>query len=319
MFILGAGHFHPDTVIDNQFLESLDIGTTNEWILERVGIHTRRTCLPLDYIRSTRNQDVRAAHDLAKTAVTDLGVKAAQMALQRANLSASDIVLCIAGVSVPQMNIPSHACLIAKELGISAPSFDLNSACSSFLAQLHFLYNLKIEGPILIIQSETYTLATNYNERETAVLWGDGASACVLSHTHSGKAQIVETTFASNPLEYEKVLIPYGGHFTQQGSRVQRFAISQTEATFHSLKKKGEHINFIGHQANLRMLESVAKRIGVSEERHFFNVHRYGNCGSAGAASVVSERWDLFKPADELSIIAVGAGLSWGGAVVRFL
>ena len=319
MFILGAGHYHPGNVIDNKFLESLDIGTSDEWILDRVGINTRRTVLPLDYIQTTRNQDPRIAHELAPNAVTELGVFAAQLAMKRAKIDPSDIKLCIASVSIPQACIPANACLMASELGINAPSLDLNSACSSLLAGLHFIKNMNISGPILLIQSETYTMATNYNNRETAVLWGDGASAIIVSHDIAGKAKVIETTFESRPKDCLTIQIPYGGHFKQEGNRVQRFAITQTESLFNSLNKMSPDTNFIGHQANLRMLESVAKRINVSEDRHFFNVDKYGNCGAAGAGSVLSEKWDDFLSGERLIIATVGAGLSWGGGIINFI
>jgi len=314
MYILGAGHFHPETEIDNKFLESLDIGTTDEWVIERVGIAARRTVLPLDYIRTTRNSNPRAAQEASQYSVTDLGERAARMAMQRADVPPNDITLCVAAASVPQICIPAHACSIAAKLGIQAPAFDLNSACSSFLAQLHFLKNTP--GLILLIQSETYTMAANYNDRQTAVLWGDGAAAVVLSK-QSGKAKILETTFGSNPMNFDKVVIPYAGHFFQDGNKVQRFAITQTETTFKSLKTEKPH--FIGHQANLRMLETATQRIGIAPDKHHFNVHRHGNCGAAGAPSVLSEKWDSFHSGDQVAIVTVGSGLSWGGTVIEFL
>lgn len=319
MNVLGAGHFHPSTVIDNAFLESLDIGTNDEWIMERVGIQTRRTVLPLDYIRKTRNADPRAAREAAQYTAVDLGEKAAQMAIQKAGIDPKEITLCIASTSVPQMCIPAHACLIAARLQLSVPAFDLNSACTSFLAQLHFLSDHKREGVILLVQSETYTMSTHYQDRQTAVLWGDGATAFLLATDRAGKAKILETTFASHPIDADKVVIPYAGHFSQDGPRVQRFAITQTEATFRALKMKQSSPTFIGHQANLRMLETATKRMNIGEDKHLFNVDRYGNCGAAGAPSVLSEKWDSFSAGDIVAIVTVGSGLSWGGAVIQFL
>lgn len=312
MYILGAGHYHPENVISNAFLESLDIGTNREWIMERVGIGERRTVLPLEYIRETRNRDPRAAREAAKYTAAELGEKAARMAMERAGVQPNEIGLVIASASLPERCIPAHACLIAARLGIEAPAFDLNAACSSFLAQLHFVR----EETVLLVQTETYTMATDYSDRTTAVLWGDGASAQVLAKR--GKLRIVETLFGSRPSEAERVRIPYGGFFTQDGNRVQRFAIMQTEATFNALRKKGASPRFIGHQANLRMLESSTKRLGISEDRHHFNVDRFGNCGAVGAPSVLSERWEQFCPGDSLTMVTVGAGLSWGGAVLNY-
>lgn len=323
--LISAGHFHPEITIDNPFLESLDIGTSQEWIEERVGILSRRTVLPLDYIRTTRNRNPLAAKEAALYNVTDMGVFAAQMALKRAKISAQQIGLVIAGVSVPQMSIPAHACLISAKLGINAPAFDLNSACSTFVAQLHFLQSMRPEALpdfILLIQSETYTMATDYNDRNTAVLWGDGAAAVILSPRHRGKAQIISSVFDSNPAEHDKVAIPSSGHFSQAGSQVQRFAILQTELVFKELQKKidsNSSINyFIGHQANLRMLESVSHRIKIEKENHYYNVDLFGNCGGAGAPSVLSQKWDTFHSTDFLALVTVGSGLSWGGLILEF-
>ena len=322
--ILGMGAAHPDTVIDNHFLESLDIGTNPEWIEERVGIKTRRTVLPLDYIRTTRNRDPRAAQEAATHTLADLGVAAAEQAMARAGVSAGDIGMVICGCSVPQLFIPANACLLAARLSINAPSFDLNSACSTFAAQIHFLNQMNMDrlpDYILLVQAETYTIVTNYDDRSTAVLWGDGAAATVVSPRHPGKAKIITSVFKSAPADYEKVMIPRQGHFEQQGNQVQRFAITRTVETFEELKAQtqfGPDTYFIGHQANLRMLESSCKRTEIGYNRHLYNVNCYGNTGAAGAPSVMAANWDSFKDGDELALVVVGAGLSWGGTVLRF-
>lgn len=322
--ILGVGQSHPQTVIDNAFLESLDIGTTNEWIMERVGIASRYSVLPLEYIRTTRNEDPRAAIEAAEVTQTDLGVQAAKAAIQSANLKAQDIGMVIAGVSIPEMCIPSHACLIAAQLEMAVPAFDLNSACSTFSAQLHFLNCMdktKLPDYILLVQSETYTLALNYNDRNASVLFGDGASAQVVSLKHGKKAQVMASLFDSDPSGWDKVRVPINGHFAQNGSAVQRFAITETVNTFNRLQKAVEMPEkpyFIGHQANLRMLESSCLRMGIPANKHLFNINRYGNCGAAGATSVLAEHWDNFKSGDYLAIATVGSGLSWGGAILYF-
>ena len=260
--ILGVGHAHPKTVIDNAFLESLDIGTTNEWIMERVGIATRYSVLPLDYIAKTRNQNPAAACEAAETNAVQLGAEAARQAMQSAGISPAEIGMVVCGESIPHMLIPAHACMIAGDLGIKAPAFDLNSACSTFSAQLHFLNCLKedkIPDYVLLIQTETYTMSLNYNDRTSAVLFGDGAAAQILSAKHPGKATISHSVFDSDPLSWKKIYTPPHGHFTQEGSAVQRFAIQQTVKTFKQINVEnhaGKHLYFIGHQANLRMLET---------------------------------------------------------------
>ena len=175
LFLHGMGHFHPENVIDNDFLESLDIGTDKQWTIERVGIRTRRTVLPLDYIRETRNVDVRAADEAAVYTNAETGARAGRMALERAGLSPDDIGMVISGGCAPQYTTPAEASVIAAELGIDAPAFNVSSACSSFGTQLHFLSQMNPEALpdyILVVNPENNTRTIDYNDRRTAVLWG---------------------------------------------------------------------------------------------------------------------------------------------------
>ena len=135
----GLGHFHPEPQISNQFLEELDIGTSQEWIMERVGIKMRRTLLPLDYIRETRNKDPRMAVEAMLYGNAETGRRAAEMAIARAGIDKNDIGMVISGSSAPDMVTPADACTIASALEIEAPCFDVNSACTSFHVALQLL------------------------------------------------------------------------------------------------------------------------------------------------------------------------------------
>lgn len=319
------GHFHPETIIDNPFLESLNIETNHQWIMDRVGILTRRTVLPLEYIFETHNRDVTKAKKVARYTASDLGVQAAKMALERAQILPNEVQLVVAGGCLPEMSIPTQAALISAKLGIEAPCFDINAACSSFIAQIDCLEKMRPEtlpDYILVVIPETVTMSTSYDDRTVAVLLGDGAAAAILSPRIQGKASIQNTVFGSKPSGYDKVGIPYGGHFTQQGQAVQRFAILQTQATTMDLLNKTQidpsNTYFIGHQANLRMLESTIERMGISKDKHLYNVDAYGNQCASGAPIVLSQHWDTFKPNDWLALTVVGSGLAWGGMVVKF-
>jgi 3-oxoacyl-[acyl-carrier-protein] synthase-3 len=324
--IHGVGHFHPENVIDNAFLESLDIGTTDEWILERVGIRERRTVLSLDYIRSTHNADPRAAYAASAYTNAQTAASAARMAIERAGLEPGDIGMVIAGGCSPQYLTPAESCAVAAELGIQAPAFDINSACSTFVAHLNFLGKMRPETLpdfILIVSAENNTRVVDYSDRATAVLWGDGSSAAVVSPRVPARAAVRRTTFMSDPSGWDNVVIPTGGFFTQDGPAVQRFAIRRTAAATEELLAKRDADRdvdpwFIGHQANLTMLRSSASRAGVAEERHLYNVDCFGNCGAAGAPGVLSQNWERFAPGDRLALVVVGAGLSWGGALITF-
>lgn len=323
LFLHGLGHFHPENVIDNRFLEDLDIGTNDAWIMERVGIATRRTVLPLDYIRETRNQDTRAAIEAAQYSNAVTGKLAAEMALKNAGVSADEVGLVIAGGCSPDVVTPAEACTIAAELGIESNAFDLNSACSSFGSQMQFLAMMRPEALpdfILLVSPENNTRTINYNDRNTAVLWGDGTSAAIVSTRVPSRARAVFSTLSSSPKAWEKVLIPRLGHFDQEGATVQTFAIKRTVKCYREVKQDypDRDVFLIGHQANLCMLESVCTRCEIEPSLHMFNVDKFGNTGAAGAPTVLSQNWQRFRPGDVLALIVVGAGLTWASLVLEF-
>lgn len=325
IYIHGMGYFHPDTIIDNRFLEELDIGTSDDWITERVGIKTRRTVLPLDYIRETRNADTRAAIEAAQYSNARTGKLAAEMALKNAGITPEQVGLVIAGGCSPDTVTPAEACVIAAELGIDSQAVDINSACSSFGAHLHFISMMDpgaLPEFILIISPENNTRTVDYNDRNTAVLWGDGTSAAVISTRVPARAQVSFTTLTSSPQGWDKVLIPRVGHFTQEGATVQTFAIKRTVKCYREIEKKfrdsSERLFFIGHQANLRMLESVCTRCTIADDRHFFNVDEFGNTGAAGAPTVLAQNWQEFRAGDTVALIVVGAGLTWASMAIEF-
>jgi 3-oxoacyl-[acyl-carrier-protein] synthase-3 len=320
LFLHGVGHFHPDNVIDNRLLEDLGIGTSDAWILERVGIARRRTVLPLDYIRQTKNADLRAADEAALYSNVETGKRAALHALERAGIDPSDVGMVVAGGCCPSGNIPAEACRIAAALGIDAPALDVNSACSSFGAQLHLLGSMRRLPPyVLVVNPENTTRVVDYSDRATAVLWGDATSAAVVSAEVPARARIVKTTLDSSPASAAAVTISRFGHFTQEGSAVQRFAIKTTGDCLTALlpdarartDRAGGRLHFIGHQANLLMLESVARRAGIDSAEHWHNVVDHGNTGAAGAPSVLSQRWDELGAGDTVLLVVVGSGLTW--------
>lgn len=323
LFIHGVGHFHPENRIDNAFLSSLDIGTDDAWIMERVGIRSRRTVLALDYIVRTRNEHPSEAARWSLHTNAETGAFAARLALQRAGITPSDVGLVIAGGCSPQYSIPAEACLIAAELGINAPAYDLNSACSSFAVQLHHLKAMRPEAVpdyVLVVNVENTTRTVDYRDRRTAVLWGDGSSAAVVSARVRAPVRVTHSIVHSDPSGWNKVVIPTGGHFLQEGSAVQGFAIRKSVATVNELATHlaGDRAEmlFIGHQANQLMLNAVCERTNVSPDHHLFNVDEFGNCGAAGAPGVLSQHWERLPPTCEIALVVVGSGLTWGGLLI---
>ena len=325
LFLHGLGHFHPENEITNRFLEELDLGTSDAWILERVGIRSRRTVLPLDYLRETRNLDLRAANEAALYTNAELGRCAAELALLRAGIDRSEVGMLIAGGSAPDSLTPAEACWIARALGLEVPAFDVNSACTSFLAQLFLLEAMRPEALppfVLLVVPEIATKIVRYDDRSGAVLWGDGAAAAVVSTRVPGRARILGTRLASSPAGADKVVVPRLGWFAQVGRAVQTFAIKKTVAVFDELRdafaRPERALHFVGHQANLRMLEAVCQRCGIPDERHHYNVDEYGNTAGASSASVLSMRWEKWGPGDDVAVAGVGAGLTWAGYLLRF-
>lgn len=324
-YLHGLGHCHPDNEITNQFLEDLDIGTTDAWIMERVGIRSRRTVMSLDYIKHTKNSDPRAAMEARTITQAELGERAARMALARAGIDASAIGMVVAGGSANDIVTPAEACCIAQRLNIEAPAFDITSACTSFFVPLYLFTMMdpaRMPEYVLIVTPDTLTVTVDYRDRTAAVLWSDAATAAVVSTRIPGRAQILGNTLQSNPAGHDKVVVQRLGFFHQDGPSVQKFAIKAMTNMVKSLRQQyatpERTFSFVGHQANLRMLESVCSASAVSRDRHFYNLDQYGNTGAAGSSSVLSMRWDSWDKDDDIAVAGVGAGLTWASYLLRF-
>lgn len=325
LYVHGAGHFHPENVIDNGFLESLDIDTSDKWIVDRVGISTRRTVLSLDYIKTTRNANPAMAPEASLYSNAETGALAAREALRVAGVAADNVGLVIAGSCTPQFSCPAEACTIAAELDIEAPAMDINSACSSLAAQLYMLNMMNdadLPDYVLVVNPDNSTPGIDYADRNNCVLWGDASSALVVSPRVPAPMQISRAVFTSQPKGCDKVQFFQHGHFRQDGRAVQTFAIKRTVAMLKELRTDldpaaANEMKFIGHQANLTMLKSVCKWAKIEAGNHFYNVDEFGNCGAAGAPTVLSQNWDSFAPGDNLVLAVVGSGLSWGGVMIN--
>lgn len=324
-YLHALGHSHPANEITNQFLEDLDIGTTDAWIMDRVGIRSRRTVLSLDYIRVTKNADPRAGFEARTCTQAELGAEAATMALARAGLPASAIGMVVSGSSATDFVTPAEACCIAEKLGIEAPAFDISSACTSFFIPLYLFSMMdpaRLPEYVLIVTPETLSVTVDYSDRTAAVLWGDAAIAAVVSTRVPGRATIIGNTLGSNPANQDKVVVPRQGFFHQEGQAVQKFAIKTMSSMVSNLHAQhgepGRLFNFVGHQANLRMLERVCASCRIPPQRHFHNLEHYGNTGAAGSASVLSMRWNAWNAEDDVAVAGVGAGLTWSSYLLRF-
>jgi 3-oxoacyl-[acyl-carrier-protein] synthase-3 len=325
IYVHGVGHFHPENEITNSFLEDLDIGTSDQWIMDRVGIRSRRTVLPLEYISDTRNAEPRDAMDAALYSNAELGCRAAELAIARAGIEKSDVGMLIGGSCLMDTVTPAEACNIARGLEIEAPVFDVNSACTSFYVHLYLLSMMqpeKLPDYVVVVVADCLTKAVDYSDRAAAVLWGDGAAAAVISTRHPARARIEGNTLASSPAGSDKIVVPRFGFFRQEGRTVQTFGIKRMTRMLNELREQFDdpqrRFNFVGHQANKRMLESVCKACDIPAERHFSNVEWFGNTASASSASVISMEWEKWRDGDDVGVVGVGAGLTWSGYLMQF-
>ena len=306
MYLSRLSAWHPDEVLSNEDLARM-VDTSDEWIVEHVGIRERR----------------RAPRDMP---VHELGARAAAAALEGFDAGSVDLVLC--ALSITDYHIPSTANLVAAQAGCGdAAAFDVKAACSSFLFGLHALRGLLATGQhacALLVVPETYTHVTDYADRSTCVLWGDGAFACIATRERPpGRSLEVEDTFVgSRSKDAMAVAIPVGGTFRQEGAVVQAFAIRKmAEVLRASLDRRGlrpEDVAYIvGHQANLGILERACARAGFPPERQLTNIEKFGNCGAAGAPTVLAQNAARFRPGERIAVATVGSGLSWGGAILK--
>jgi 3-oxoacyl-[acyl-carrier-protein] synthase III len=318
LYLHSMAHFHPENIISNKFLEDLDIGTTNDWIMERVGIQNRHTVLPLDYIKQTKNVNVLESFSVRQYTNAKMEAIAARSAIERAGIKKEDIGLLIAGTSTPDHIAPAEASTVAADLGIDVACFDFNSACSTFGMQVNYLMRTEPESLppyILLVGAETPTKSINYSDRSSAVIFGDAAIAAVVSTRVPSPKVFVSGGFDSRPSGFTKVGIKWDWTFHQDGNAVQGFAIRTTTDCLKILQDtyeaQAKRFIFIGHQANLMMLKAACERREIAPENHWFNVDQFGNTACCSTASVLSMQWDDIRPGDNIAMVIVGAGLSW--------
>jgi 3-oxoacyl-[acyl-carrier-protein] synthase-3 len=324
--ILGMGYCHPSTIIDNQFLRNLDIDSDPDWIIEKIGIETRRSCLPLDYIKETKNKDPRAAEELLEMTPAQMGARAAEMAVKQVGIEASEIGLVVCNCCTPLQTCPAVAQQIAGMLDLSVAAYDVFSACPAFALHTDLIYSMRPERLpeyVLCISTGSMTSRVDYANRADSAIWGDGAAAWILSPRQSGKLRVVKTHFMANPRRAHAVVVDTNGFFHQEGRVVRDFSVRQTVRMIKQFEREAENnIDwsrdiFIGHQANATMLEQITKNRGIGKDNHWSNVRVYGNQAGAGAPAVLAMHWDKITAGQKIVVAVVGAGLSWGSILLE--
>ncbi|WP_374534818.1 beta-ketoacyl-ACP synthase III [Phenylobacterium sp.] len=318
--VTGVGGYLPDEIVTNDDLAKI-VDTSDEWIIERTGIRRRH----------------RAAADQA---VSDLAVEAARKALEAAGRTPQDVDLIIVATTTPDLTFPAAATIVQRKLGCPVgTAFDLQAVCSGFVYALSVADGFVARGRAkcaLVIGAETMTRLMDWTDRGTCVLFGDGAGAVVLEpQTGEGTTAdrgLLGFALRADGTKQDLLYVDGGvsttgqiGHLRMQGNQVFRHAVVNiSEAIFAAAKDAGVEVGevdwFIPHQANQRILEGVARRVGIDESKVVTTVSEHAN---TSAASIPLAWWQAvqdgrIKPGQLLLLEAMGGGLTWGACVVRF-
>lgn len=319
--IKGIGAYVPDAVLTNKDLEKI-VDTTDEWITERTGIKKRHKAAP-------------------DQATSDLASEAARRALEDAGVSIEEIDVIIVGTATPDMLFPSTACLVQKNLGATgASAFDISAACSGFIYGLAIAEGFVRMGMcrnVLVIGAETLTRILDWSDRSTCVLFGDGAGAAVVGHVGDGRG-FISTFLASDGSLGELLMLPAGGsrlpateetvkqrlHFVKmEGNKLYKFAVRAMAAAAAKVLEDSGYSGadldlLVPHQANLRIIDATAERIGIDQSKVYINIDEYGNtsAGSIPIALDEAKRKGLLKQGMLVELVSFGGGLTWASCLM---
>lgn len=322
--VVSVGISIPEKMISNADLEKM-VNTSDEWIIERTGIRERHIVSP-------------------SIATSDMAVEAANNALTDAKVSPKDIDLIIVCTATPDMIFPATACIVQDRIGANrACAFDLSSGCTGFMTGLVMASHSVSSGnyeTVLVIGAETLSRIVDWQDRNTCVLFGDGAGAVVVKRAAKRGDGLLSFLMGSDGSGGQFLSVPAGGsrmpashetvdnrlhYMKMNGKEVFKFAVKVTEAAAKSvLDAAGYSVCdvdlFIFHQANIRIMEAAAKRLGVSMDKVFTNVDRYGNTSTASIPIALREAQGAgkLKPGDLVILVGFGAGLTWAAATFRW-
>jgi 3-oxoacyl-[acyl-carrier-protein] synthase-3 len=321
--IVGLGKFLPKKVVTNFDLEK-SVDTSDEWITTRTGIKERRM--------------------VSNESSSSLGTQASRKALRAAAIKPKDVELIIVATITPDTQFPSTACYIQRDLGAKrAAVLDVSAACAGFVYALGIARALVGGGfykNALVVGSEALTTITDWKDRSTCILFGDGAGAAVVVPTRSSGG-VLSMYLGGDGNFSDLLILPAGGsriptssqtvkkrlHYTKmQGNELFKIAVrvmvecAQKALKACKLKKKDIDL-LIPHQANLRIIKAVGKRLGLPEEKVFVNIHKYGNMSSASTAVALCEAYEQgrIKKGSIVVLDAFGGGLVWGSSVIKWI
>lgn len=305
--ILGLGRYLPEKIVTNQDLEKV-MDTSDEWIRTRTGIEARRI----------------SEEDMP---TSEMAFRAAKAAIESANIAAEDIDLILVATVTPDQPFPTVANILQDRLGAKkAAAMDVSAACAGFMYAIitgsQFIQTGTYKH-VLIVGVEKLSKITNWEDRNTAVLFGDGAGACVLGSVSEGRG-VLSFELGSDG-SGGKYLLQEGPHIAMNGREVFKFAVRQMgESSLNVLEKAGlskEDVDLlIPHQANIRIMEAARERLSLPEEKMTKTIHKYGNNSSASIPIALVEEVEAgrIKEDDLLVMVGFGGGLTWGAIALRW-
>lgn len=322
--IAGTGSYLPERILTNDEL-SKTVDTNDEWITSRTGIKERRIAAEGEF-------------------TSHLATKAAEKALEQSGYKAEDIDLIIVATITPDTLTPATACYVQTNLGAKkAVAFDISAACSGFLYAMKLAKRMISSGAFenaLIIGAEKLSSFVNWDDRATCILFGDGAGAAVLHRSQEGEGQILSTDIGTDGAQTHLLNIPGGGTacpitIDNANDKLATLAMSGREVFKHAVTRMKNSANLViersgiqpedislvvPHQANLRIIDAIADRLAVPNERVFVNLHKYGNTSAAAIAIALDEahREGKIKRGDKIVMVAFGAGLTWAAAAIEW-
>ncbi|MHB8681918.1 MAG: beta-ketoacyl-ACP synthase III [Acidimicrobiales bacterium] len=302
--ITGWGTALPDTVVTNADLEAR-LDTTDEWIVERSGIRERRW----------------------GGTVASLSVEAARRALDRSGVRPADVDLLVLATTTPDEAVPATSAAVHRQLGLGGGAFDLNAACAGFVYGLVVAHGALAIGArrALVVGCDVLSRITDPDDRGTAVLFADGAGAVVLESSPGDRGGLCSFDLGVDGEAHDLLVCAHGGTLRMEGREVFRRAVRITVDTAQKAMKDAgiaaEHVAlFVPHQANLRIIEAAASRLGIPMARTAVVLDRTGNTSSASIPLALAEAADQgrLRPGDHVLMAGFGAGMTWASAVVRW-
>lgn len=316
--IISVGHYVPEKILTNLDLEKM-VETSDEWITQRTGIKERHIAEADEF-------------------TSDMGIKAARVAIERAKINPEEIDIIICATITGDYPTPATACIIQAQLGATnAFAFDISAACSGFLYALSIAekYILAEKNKtVLVIAVEKLSTITNWEDRSTCVLFGDGAGAAILKSSDDERG-IVSSYLKTDGNLFDYLIVPAGGSckpltinnienkeqfLAMQGNDVFKHAVNKMVDSIYNVMENSnwnkDDVNMLfTHQANVRIIDAIRKKLEFEEEKVFVNLHKYGNTSAATIPIALSEAYEdkRIKKGDKIILASFGGGFTWGG------